>query len=1159
MRGCDMVALELNPGLWQRDLMKMNMAQVDYANFYTKTGGDFLTEKSFMPEDYFNNLKAALTADPQQINSLLYRTQNYEQDYEEDTYLDLYIYQTGRRLGKKAGGVEDFYETQQIILEAYADMAKEKIKKLQDTDGESSSEIQKKIQQAYRRGDLDLLDSLEKYTFNSPAFLEKFLYKRNEIQAYSIDTILKHNSLFAGVGAAHLPGPRGVIELLRKMGYTLRPVFMQDRDAANKEALEKIKVPVSFMTITTEDMAIQVKVPGPFYKMPSASQYNGNDCWQYADMENGAYYMLTRVKTHAGILGQTALDVLKKTDSLLYENIPGKIISKNVISCSGCSGYEIINRTRRGDLQRYSILIRPFEILIFKMSGNLDYVHGEEANTFFSSIAITQPINKWTDFKPAVAGFEILLPSTPSVLLNTSNTDGIPRWEYEANDSLTGNTYIIWKKTVINDGFLEEDSFDLGLIEQSFMKAELIDKEISRQFIFKDGFQRLRMKFSVKGGGFINAQAILRGPHYYLLAQRTANRKETGDQFFNSFKVTDFEYCQPSLYTDTLLNFSVNTPVQPTLDSTLVAMVNLVMKSAGVGAQYEGSGYWPTNRNALFKSDSSGEAVLVSTYEYQKYFFSKDSARFWKNELDTDSEKDLYLAKKIPVSVSDSCKGYQLIWRDTNTIRQIISYALLQQNTLYMISAIDDTVMQPSAFIKEFFNSFKPIQKKSAFSVFTPKTDLFFTDLYSKDSLIKAKARKAITNVYYGPENINMLVQHINSLQYGEEDYFEMKARFISELGYIDDSCCTDSVVFLLNDIYTKTADTSYFQNEVFWSLLNLKTTSSFAILKTLLLQDPPVFEGKDDYYSFFELMEDSLKLSATLFPDLLQLATIEDYKAPVNKLLALLLDSGYISTKDYESYFGKLYFDAKIEMKKQQQIEEKLQEKEIQKDIKEDGSAEVYTYEATINTSFVKDYAPLLVPFYDSKPGLPKFFDKLLQSRDTSLQLYAAVLLIRNHKKVADSILIKLAAKDNFRSSLWRNLEYNANTNLFPENYKTQPLMARALLLENGSASAFDTIQEDGKQNIMLNGEKGWVYFFRYKIHNDDEWQMGISGPQPDVITKVGINDILTSMTEKKLSADIPVLDQYNEQLRKLIFRQHKSAAHFYEADDYGNYEYED
>jgi uncharacterized protein YbaP (TraB family) len=49
----------------------------------------------------------------------------------------------------------------------------------------------------------------------SNAFREKFLYKRNDLQADAIDSIIRKSSLFVGVGAAHLPGNRGVIEILR--------------------------------------------------------------------------------------------------------------------------------------------------------------------------------------------------------------------------------------------------------------------------------------------------------------------------------------------------------------------------------------------------------------------------------------------------------------------------------------------------------------------------------------------------------------------------------------------------------------------------------------------------------------------------------------------------------------------------------------------------------------------------------------------------------------------------------------------------------------------------------------------------------------------------------------------------------------------------------
>ncbi|HEY2728027.1 MAG TPA: TraB/GumN family protein, partial [Parafilimonas sp.] len=864
----DMVALELNPENWQKDMVKMDAAQQQLENFYKDNTTQYITESSFRIDDYYERLKAALTADPQQINSLLYRTFSVQQDYEENTYLDLYIYQTGRKFGKLAGGVEDYYQTQKILFEAYAAMAKERLKKTVDAGRSSDVDIDKKIQEAYRRGDLDLLDSLERMSFNSPAYIDKFLYERNKIQANSIDTLIKQQSIFVGVGAAHLPGSKGVIELLRKKGYTLRPIFMQDRDADAKESVEKLKVPVNFYNATTDDGFIHVKMPGPLYKMPSSNFDNASDNWQYADMDNGAYYMLTRVKTHAGLLNQNTTEVLKKTDSLLYENIPGKIISKKPIEKNGYKGFDITNRTRRGDLQRYNVFITPFEILVFKMSGTDDYVNGDEADNFFNSISFNPQLLSGSIFTSATAGFHIHFPQYPQVNKNIYNADNIDKWEFECNDSISGNSYAVYKKTVTNLSFMEEDTFDISLIEQSLKSSDIIDKEIARSFVNANGHDALKMQFVLKNGNYINAEAILKGPQYFLLTQTSHKKNNIDTLFFNSFGFNDVQYPPSTFYIDTLLDFKVKTPVKPTLDSSLTHIMYEMLHDETFVAQLQKENYWPKNQYAMFKSDSTGESVLVSMYDYPKYYYAKDSAAFWKKQLDFDND-DAYIYSQTSYKPCDSCEGYKIYWRDTNTVRQIINYKILKNNRLYNLYTITDTGNNQSSFIKDFFQTFTPLNENEP-SVYSNKINKFFTDLYSKDSLTKSKARNAIPNVYYGPENIDRIASFINNLNYGEQDYFDMKQKFISELGYIDDSCCADKVVQALEDIYKKTADTAYFQNEVFWALQNLETKASYTSLKNLLLQDPPLFNDNDDYSDFFEKFEDSLQLTRLLFPEIL-------------------------------------------------------------------------------------------------------------------------------------------------------------------------------------------------------------------------------------------------------------------------------------------------
>ena len=458
----------------------------------------------------------------------------------------MYIYQTGRKLGKQATGVENYFQTERLVMEAAQDMLKDKKKRPPDTDGESAYEIERKSQEAYRQGDLDLLDSLEKLMEPSEAYMEKFLYRRNEIQAASIDSIVRQHSLFVGVGAAHLPGRRGVIELLRKKGYTLRPVIMPDRDATRRDDIDRIKVPVTFSTFTSEDGDFSVSLPGKLYRRPDT---HSSDSWQYADMSNGAYYMIGRVRTHSSFLGEKDETILKKVDSLLYENIPGKILNKTIITRSGYKGFDITGRTRRGDLQRYNILVTPYEVWIFKMSGTNNYVDGAEAEQFFNSIRIRNSSQAgWTGFTPDRGGFTIRMPRTPEQNRDMSAADGMARWEYEAADSSTGDAFLCFKKTVQNYRFLEEDTADLALMEESFRLSDWIDKPLSRLTGVYDGHPCLDAVYQGKDGSYIRAKFLLRGADYYVLAAHSRSKDHAFPDFFNSFAVYPLSLpCLPRL------------------------------------------------------------------------------------------------------------------------------------------------------------------------------------------------------------------------------------------------------------------------------------------------------------------------------------------------------------------------------------------------------------------------------------------------------------------------------------------------------------------------------------------------------------------------------------------------------------------------------------
>ncbi len=847
---CDAVSLEVNPQHWQPEMFRLQEAQMSLAQYAARSEADYITEKSFrIKKDYDERLKRALSEESMAINGLLYRTYQGQSDFQENTYLDLYLYQTGRRLGKKAMGVENYIESQKIMIEASEDMAKEKRKMRFTTEGENSFDIQKKIQDAYRKGDLNTLDSLDKLTSFSDAYKEKFLYKRNDIQAASIDSIIKKQSLFVGVGAAHLAGERGVIESLRRMGYHLRPIKMTDNNATQKEKVDKLKVPVEFKETTTSDNFIKLKLPGQLFKRNDAY---GIESWQYADMENGSYYMLSRIKTNAGINGDKESDVVKKIDSLLYENIPGKILEKKAITVNGYKGFDITNKTRRGDVQRYKIIATAFEVLVFKMSGNEDYVSGNEADAFFNSIQIKESTQQWTNYEPAMGGFKVALPQQP-VTSFTKGEDRLDTWYYEANDNATGDNYLIVKKNINSYRFIEEDTFDLSLIEESVKGSDIIAKQTSRKFDKLKGYTTLDILFNLKDGGILKAKAIIKGAAYYLLTARSKDAKNNFSKFFNGFSFTSYNYGKSETFIDSSLKFSVSTPVKPNIDTSLYSLEERMLYNPVIQRSNEVYNNVAKTRNAVFESDLTGESIQVTVAALPKYYYKKDSL-FWENEIGWKYLKeDMTLTQKeYFTNTKDSVFGYRYTLLDTNTNRKIKALATVKGNTLYKVLTLTDNLDTESSFITTFFNSFKPLAESNGYTVFNSKAPLFLNDFFSTDSVTKKTAREALPFIVFSGNDLSSIQKAVLKLHPDSSNYLESKSRFITAIGRITDTININDRVVYLKQLYDAGADTSSITNAVVMSLAQIQTAASYHHLKNILVQSPVVFETAYEYTNLF-------------------------------------------------------------------------------------------------------------------------------------------------------------------------------------------------------------------------------------------------------------------------------------------------------------------
>jgi len=1195
IKNADVVALETNPESWQDDMDRYVMDGYGVNGRGSGRGSgdytlpaDYLTLHSFRIGRYEKKLEAALYLQPSVINNLLYRSySSYTNDFEEDTYLDLYIYQLGKKSGKKVTGVEQYQESMRLMLEAYRDASKEKNRKVMSYD--IADELrQENLQEAYRSGNLDWLDSINRVNSESAAFDEKFIFRRNEIQARSIDSILKHSRLFVGVGAAHLPGDRGVIELLRRKGYRLRPVMMRNRDDKEKDKIEKIRVAVNFQAHVSDDGFYSVRVPGKLFDSGEGSQINQQ---QYADMANGSYYMVTRVKTENLYWRHDETTVLKKIDSVLYENVPGKILHKKYIQKNGYKGLDITNRTRRGDVQRYNIFVTPFEVIVFKISGTGEYVlEGSEADEFLNSISLKEyQYGKWQDWHPSTGGFNVQLPHTPYVSIGRNNV-------YEALDKTGGTHFLIIRRDVANFGFAEEDTFDLALSEESFASSAFIDKQLERKQGRYGGYPSLDCRYLNKDGSLLKVRYLIQGPHYYILAAHAEKENPLFDKFFSSFTISPFVYHERRDYTDTVMHFTVSTTWFPEQQKEKIELP----ENYGEGEGEEDFSYLSTGEfsSRTLVNDSTGEKIFVSYFRSPKYYYEKDSSVM--NRIigpGVDDDDSTWIIRKTEKSYLEN--NIMVNYREltgTNSSRVIRVKSFYRKGVGYVLMNEGDTLTPPGTFVQNFFDSFRPTGEMEGFDPLEKKSGVFFADYFSRDTVTRKKAAAALTVMEFDTGDISSLKTAIERLNWRDQEYLRLKKSFIQKFSRIR----TPESADYLRHLYQAAGDTTELQYTILETLLHQKTIYAYSLFSEMITADPPVlgindFSGNfsnrlrgysgrryrqndDEFYNgrFLDELTDSLQLTKKILPGLLPLVNLDDYEFAVMHLLARLVDSNLLGKKEYKTYFSKFLIEAKHALKKQAAREMKRSIEQASRD--EEEEEDDYRYEKDKGNEQLALYTGLLIPYSRSHPEVKNLFGKLLASGDKKLKYDITLLLTRHDLRVPDSLFLQLAADEEYRYNLYMDLLKLQKPRLFPASFNTQELLAKSSLLNTVSYNTPDSVCYLEKIRTTCKDREGYIYFFKYKQRRDDPgWKLASVGLAPLDQKKFIFDEDLESLLEgyydgfgsdsfydrydftefsdTRLKEEVPLETQLNELVKRMKYVKRKSARMFYN-EQYGGYD---
>jgi uncharacterized protein YbaP (TraB family) len=185
---------------------------------YKKVKAYFENKGSMLPFSMLETYKPMLAASTLEQGSM---------PCENTAMMEQVIMKEAKEYNKKIRGLETMSSQAEVLdsipYKLQAEQLVSYIDKANKGDGEDAE--LKEMFDAYKSQDLKRLEELLVETdAGMSGFTDILLYHRNQNWVEKLQSLLPQKSLLIAVGAGHLPGEKGVINLLRKEGYKITPV-----------------------------------------------------------------------------------------------------------------------------------------------------------------------------------------------------------------------------------------------------------------------------------------------------------------------------------------------------------------------------------------------------------------------------------------------------------------------------------------------------------------------------------------------------------------------------------------------------------------------------------------------------------------------------------------------------------------------------------------------------------------------------------------------------------------------------------------------------------------------------------------------------------------------------------------------------------------------
>ncbi len=1102
----DMVALESSPESWQREIDGDTLLS-HIAETFNRSNNDYLLSK----KDIFTRmlgifpiykgyLKWLISRKSVLANQLLFRSDQMNQDFSEDTYLDFFIFQMGKKLNKPILSLED---VRVATLHAYKASLYEAAKVRNNR--EIVPRMGELVEVAYAQRDIYTLDSLYKKSF-SEMYLEHLLYLRNQDMYATFDSVANlGKSVFMAVGAAHLPGEKGMLQLLRDNGYTVRAIV----DSSYFDPSQKILgYDTVFVSSTpelqyTQDSCITFMAPGYLSRKVDIGMVE----YLCPDMPNGCYYSLNRVPLFTGLYKNDHL--LDRLDSLIYESTSGDITEKSKIKFAGYDAILVKSTTAESKNLQSLYVHTPYEFLVFKIIGHQKYLNDKIAKSFFESVKINYP-NGMQRFDEK--GIKAKMPISPYEPIYQPMDFDKPSFFKVSYDN-NGRLYLIARARMEDGANFEEDEFQLRFMAE--MAAKEIGAKMTDWKIIKDSKVPTARATLRKTRNNYFVQTSIRGDNYFY-ALTTAKNLAEANHFFNSMDISP-AVKKKNLYQNDTMNYEI----LATVPEYGMSLNDMIFKSKVTQSSLASDNTKILHSN-FFRDMDLGYDVDIQVKELHPYTYFMTVDSFWSDykirldeELRTDNP---YVINEESKEDANDVSKRIFALSDTASSRIVYYTAVLSGNRLYEAKSISDSKTRMGVDVKQTMKSFQVNRKEEDF-IRQPKLKKFIADFNSKDSLTKEIFDYNYNRFELDSSEIPSLISFLDTsktITKKEKIYYFL----IEKLSDYK----SPAAIAYLEKLYEQNANNFDVQFETLYALAAMNEPKAMTTFKKLIIKEPPL---SSDSYSdakavgpsqVFMQVRDTANNAQALFPEILELMDYREYNTSITNMIRSLIEKNRIDTNAYLE--RKKYFRNQLWQEYRRKTATKTFLQKLAEDAEDENSAVAYSYYYE-EPSFVisqssfssQNFSDQIKPykFYDFKKykqicatftkdrSVQELLGEIACDKNTDLAFMDALEFI-DEDSTEVSTAHKQALKMYFdepalTAQVTQLIMDSKHRELLDEFIPDAKFFSDFTFKERIDYTSKDSFMFLKKRRIDVLGELKDLYIYKYKKEEKSEWNYGLMG----------------------------------------------------------------